>query len=130
MTLPDLRQALLVGSGGFVGSVLRWVVGGWVHRMMPAATLPWGTVTVNVAGCFVIGLLGGLAEFRSLIGPNARLFVMIGLLGGFTTFSTFGYEGLGLLRDQQHAGAALYVLVHLVLGFGAAWLGFSLARWM
>lgn len=128
MTQPGWQQLLLVGSGGFIGSALRFLVGGWVHQLLPKAALPVGTMTVNLIGCLLIGLLGGLAEFRSMIGPQARLFLMIGVLGGFTTFSTFGYEALGLLRDQQNAGAAVYVGVQVVLGLAAAWLGMALAR--
>jgi CrcB protein len=128
MSSPTLQQLLLVGSGGFIGSVLRFLVSGWTHRLLPAATLPVGTLAVNLIGCLAIGFLGGLAEFRSLVGPQARLFLMIGVLGGFTTFSTFGHEGLGLLRDQQHYGAVLYIAGHVVLGLSAAWLGLILAR--
>jgi len=125
---PSWQQLLLVGSGGFVGSALRFLISGWTHRLLPAATIPVGTLAVNLIGCLAIGFLGGLAEYRSMIGPQARLFLMIGLLGGFTTFSTFGYEGLSMLRDQQHIGVALYVGAHVVAGLVAAWAGMALAR--
>lgn len=128
MTQPGWQQVLLVGAGGFVGSALRFLVGGWVHQLLPRAALPVGTMSVNLVGCLLIGFLGGLAEFRSMIGPQARLFLMIGVLGGFTTFSTFGYEALGLLREQQNTGAAVYVGVQVALGICAAWIGLSLAR--
>jgi CrcB protein len=128
MSQPGWQQVLTVGAGGFVGSALRYLVGGWVHQLLPRAALPVGTMSVNLVGCLLIGFLGGLAEYRSLLGPQARLFLMIGLLGGFTTFSTFGYEAFGLLRDQQHVGAAVYVGVQVVVGIAAAWLGLSLAR--
>ena len=128
MSQPSWQQLLLVGSGGFVGSALRFLISGWTHRLLPAATIPVGTLAVNLIGCLAIGFLGGLAEYRSMIGPQARLFLMIGLLGGFTTFSTFGYEGLSMLRDQQHIGVALYVGAHVVAGLVAAWAGMALAR--
>ena len=72
----------------------------FVHRLMPLSEFPFGTFVVNVVGCLCIGVLNGVAETRQIIGPELRLFLMIGLLGGFTTFSTFGYETLALIRDQ------------------------------
>lgn len=123
-----LRQVLLIGSGGFIGSVLRYAATEWVLRIAPGASMPYGTLAVNVSGCLAIGLLGGLAEYRALIGPEARLFLIVGLLGGFTTFSAFGYENLALLRDQQLGGALLHAILHVGLGLTAAWLGFLLGR--
>ncbi len=80
-----------VGAGGFCGAVLRFTVGGLVHRALPSGAFPYGTLAVNLLGCFAIGLLFGIGEARQLFGPAFRSFVLIGLLGGFTTFSTFGY---------------------------------------
>jgi CrcB protein len=121
-------EALLVGTGGFVGSVLRWACTGWVYRLAPAARIPWGTLAVNVLGCFAIGLLAGLVEERQLLGPRARLFLLAGLLGGFTTFSSFGYETTQLLRDGEHARAATNVLLQVVVGLAAVWAGYALSR--
>jgi CrcB protein len=121
-------QLLLVGAGGFVGSVLRFAVSGLAQRIMPAAMFPLGTLVVNVAGCFIIGYGNGLADARALFSPSARLFLFIGLLGGFTTFSTFGYETLALMRDSQEMRALVSVGLHLILGLGAVWLGYVLAR--
>jgi CrcB protein len=121
-----LANVLLVGSGGFIGSVLRYVVGGFVHRLVPAASLPYGTLAVNVLGCFVIGFLGGVAEARQAIGPGLRLFVFIGILGGFTTFSTFGYETLALVRDGAHLEAGVNVVATVALCLVAVWAGFVL----
>lgn len=118
-------QGVLVGSGGFIGSVLRYAMGGAVHRLLPYSTFPYGTFAVNAAGCLAIGFLAGLAEARQLVGPEMRLFLFIGLLGGFTTFSTFGYETFGLLQDGEHLRAAVYVLIHLVLVFFAVWAGYA-----
>jgi len=121
-------HALLVGAGGFIGSVLRFAVSGWVHRFVPLSTFPWGTLTVNVTGCLAIGILGGLGEARQLFSGETRLFLFLGLLGGFTTFSTFGYETLALLRDAEHLRAAGNVLLNVVAGLSAAWLGLLIAR--
>jgi CrcB protein len=121
-------EALLVGAGGFIGSVLRWACSGWVYRLVPAARIPWGTLVVNVLGCFAIGLLAGMAEGRHLLGPRARLFLMAGLLGGFTTFSTFGYETMQLIRDGEHARAAANVVLQVAASLAAVWLGYALSR--
>jgi fluoride exporter len=123
-----LVDAGIVGAGGFVGSVLRYWVSGAVYSVAAAPRFPWGTLVVNVAGCFAIGLLGGLAESRGLLTASVRLFLLIGLLGGFTTFSTFGYETLALLREQALARAALNVGLQLTLGLTAAWAGLASSR--
>jgi CrcB protein len=123
---PGLLHVILVGCGGFVGAVLRYGVGGLVHRSAATAGFPFGTLVVNVAGCLLIGAAAAAAETRQLLGPEARLFLMVGVLGGFTTFSTFGYETLALVRDGEMLRAALNVTVHVVLGLAAVWMGYSL----
>ena len=123
-----LRQALLVGTGGFVGSAFRFLVSGFVHRLIPASTFPYGTLTVNVLGCLAIGFLGGMLEIRQVLGPAERLFLIVGVLGGFTTFSSFAYETLGLAHGADFARAGANVLASVVLGLGAAWLGYAAAQ--
>ena len=85
-----LFQAFIIGSGGFLGALARYGLSGAVHSWIPFTTFPYGTVVVNLLGCFGIGALTGLAESRQMFGPEFRAFALIGLLGGFTTFSTFG----------------------------------------
>lgn len=119
---------LLVGIGGFLGAVSRYAVSGWVHRWLNNPWFPYGTLTVNILGCFLIGILGGMAESRHLFSPEIRLLTMVGFLGGFTTFSSFGYESLGLLRDGQFAGMLWNLGLHIVLGLFAVWLGLNLTR--
>jgi len=123
-----LLRALVVGLGGFVGSALRFMVGGWVHRALPGTSFPVGTFAVNLVGCLVIGVLGGLVDLRQALGPGARLFLMIGLLGGFTTFSSFSYETFTLAQDAQWIRAAANAGFQVVLGLAAAWLGYTLVR--
>ena len=125
---PWLSQSLLVGAGGFVGAILRFGVSGWVHRLAGFSGFPYGTLVVNVAGCLAIGLLAGLAESRQLLTPETRLLLLIGVLGSFTTFSTFGYETLALVRDGALIRAAANVTLHVGLGLGAAWGGLVLSR--
>jgi CrcB protein len=119
---------LWVGVGGFLGSVLRYLVGGWVHRGFNSPWFPYGTLVVNVTGCLGIGFLAGLAESRQVFNPEARLFVFIGVLGGFTTFSTFAYETSAFLDDGQIIAASLNVGLHVILGLVAVWLGGFLSR--
>jgi len=131
VTVPwprGLVDAGLVGAGGFVGSVLRYWVSGAVYALAVAPRFPWGTLVVNVVGCFAIGLLGGLADARGILTASARLFLLIGLLGGFTTFSTFGYETLALLREQAVARAFLNAGLQLSLGLAGAWAGLATSR--
>ena len=122
-----MGNALLVGLGGFIGSILRYVLSGLVHEWTRRDDFPVGTLAVNVIGCFVIGVLSQLAEARGAFAPETRAFVVIGILGGFTTFSSFGNETMNLWRDSQNALAALNIAAHLVLGLGAVWLSRALA---
>ena len=126
--MQGLRSVLLAGAGGFLGSAARYLVGGWAHRLAPFVGFPLGTLVVNVAGCFTIGVLGGLIDGRQLFGPEARVFLLIGVLGGFTTFSSFAYETLALARDAQMARAFANVAAQVVIGLGAAWLGQVVVR--
>lgn len=118
---------LFVGLGGFTGSVLRYLVAGWIQKLSDTQFFPYGTLSVNVVGCLLIGLLGGWVDNAELFTPPVRLFLLVGLLGGFTTYSTFGYETVALLRDRQTLAAAAYVGLHLALGFGAVALGYGLS---
>ena len=90
-----MRTAILdlvyVGLGGFIGSIGRYLAAGAVHQIFPSSYFPIGTAVVNIIGCFLIGILTGLAELRNLLSPEMRTFLLIGMLGGFTTFSTFGH---------------------------------------
>lgn len=121
-----MRDILLVGTGGFLGSVFRFLLGGAVTRASGASAFPYGTMTVNVLGCLAIGMLAGLAESRSLLSPEARLFLMTGLLGGFTTFSAFAYESYFLGRQHAWSPMLANILVSVVVGLGAVWLGHRL----
>ncbi len=118
---------VLVGAGGAVGSVLRYLASSFVQRLEFWGSFPGGTLAVNLVGCVVLGLLGGLSDSRYLLGPSARLFVFIGVLGGFTTFSTFSYETLALIRAGEVTKAALNVGASLLLCLVGTWLGHGVA---
>lgn len=123
-----MTNLLLVGIGGFIGSVLRYVASGWVHQITRSVEFPYGTLVVNLVGCFVIGFLAQLADARGVFTGETRAFVFIGVLGGFTTFSSFGNETMNLLRDGEMLPALANVSAHLVLGLSAVWLGRTVAH--
>ena len=112
-----MREFLLVGAGGFVGAAARYGVSLAMQRW--TGTFPWATLSINVAGCFLIGFLMPAVEHR----PSAFLFVVPGILGGFTTFSAFGYETLKLTQAGRPVLAAIYVLASVGVGLGAVWAG-------
>lgn len=118
-----LYKLTIIGCGGFCGAVLRYLVSSWVQTRSGSAVFPFGTFTVNMIGCLFIGLLSFLAENRSMLSPEARQILLIGLLGSFTTFSTFGNETLTLFRDGRFDLAAINAGGQIVLGLSMVWLG-------
>jgi len=125
--METVLKLCIIGAGGFVGAVLRYLVSSWVQYRSGSIVFPYGTMSVNLIGCFIIGLLTFLVENRSLLSPEARVFVLIGLLGAFTTFSTFGNETLGLVRDNRLDLAILNAGIQVVVGVTMVWLGRVLA---
>ncbi len=116
-----MKAVLAVALGGAVGAVARYGVAGWVQEAA-GSTFPWGTVAVNVTGSFVLGFL--LVWFEATTAaPEVRAFLAVGIMGSFTTFSTFTYETVALLRDGDVSRAAAYALGSLALGVVAAVLG-------
>jgi len=122
-----IARIALVGVGGMIGAMLRYTLGGMVHHLYEGR-FPLGTLLVNTAGCLAIGFLFTLADDRGVISANARLFIFVGLLGGFTTFSSFGYETLTLWRDGLATRALLNVGANTIFGLGAVWVGHVMAR--
>ena len=118
----------LVGLGGFIGAVLRYSLGGWVQGWSKSIGFPYGTFVVNLCGCLLIGWFSQLADSRNLFNPQQRLFVFIGLLGAFTTFSTFGLETMNLLRDNRVMLAVLNVSGQVGLGLAMVWAGRIFAK--
>lgn len=119
----DPRLILLVAMGGAVGSVARFLLGTWVQQWSGRSDFPVGTLGVNVLGCFLIGIMAELADARNLITPETKALVVVGFLGGLTTFSSFSNETLNLARDGEHGLTALNLMLQLGLGLGAVWLG-------
>jgi len=123
-----MKAILLVGMGGFVGSVLRYVISGWVFRLLDKPWFPVGTLAVNLAGCLAIGFFGGIAEQRRIFDPEIRLFVFVGILGGFTTFSAFAYETASLAQNAHLTAALVNIALQVIVGLSAVWLGGLMAR--
>jgi CrcB protein len=117
-----MRDLLLVGSGGFVGAVLRYLVA----RGFAGAAFPYATLMVNVVGSFALGLVAGLLENGS-IHEDHRQLIAVGLLGALTTFSTFSVETISLLKGGQHGAAALSILLNVALALAAARAGLAVA---
>jgi fluoride exporter len=118
-----MGNILWVGVGGFIGSVFRYVLSGLVQEYTERDDFPVGTLAVNILGCLIIGLLSQLAEARGAFSPETRALVIIGILGGFTTFSSFGNETMNLWRDGESYLAFVNVVAQVMLGLGAVWLG-------
>lgn len=125
MTTTPANLAL-VGAGGALGAIARYVVGLAAHRGATPGAFPWGTLAVNLAGCLLIGLGAGLADTRGGLPAEARLFLFVGVLGGFTTFSSFGYETFTLLREQHLLRAALNAGLNVAAGLLLVALGHAL----
>jgi CrcB protein len=123
-----VTNVLLVGAGGFLGSALRYAVSLVTYRAWPQQPIPVATLGVNVVGCLLIGFLAGVSDSRQAIGAGMRLFVVVGILGGFTTFSTFGFESFALFREGETVRAGLNVLLNAGATLAAVAGGYALAR--
>ena len=124
-----LKQLLLIGLGGFVGSVARFLVSK-LNTRVDWFSIPIGTLTVNVVGSLLIGFLIGISEKSPILTVELRMFLMVGLCGGFTTFSSFTGENLTLLRNGQFLPLFLYTGLSILLGFTAVYLGYISTKLM
>jgi fluoride exporter len=119
----------IVAAGGALGAVARYGVGVWAQRLFPTAQWPWATLTVNVVGGLLMGLLAGWLAFRGGVhGESLRLFAAVGVLGGFTTFSAFSLEAALMIERRQLAMAGGYVAASVVLSIAALFIGLMVAR--
>src|SRR5262245_2365900 len=125
-----MTKLLLAGAGGFIGSTLRYAVGELIDRWYGRDSFPFGALAVNLIRYLLIGVLTHLAEAREWFSSETRVFLVVGILGGFTTFSSFGNDTLNLWRAGQSGRALFNVAAQLVLGLGAVWLGRVFARSM
>ena len=121
-------KILMIGMGGFTGSICRHMTTEFSNKFFSEPFFPYGTILVNITGCLFIGFLGGLFETKQVFTSEIRALILIGFLGGFTTFSTFGYEIFTIARNGQLAVALANFMLHIILGFGAVWFGFSMYK--
>jgi CrcB protein len=124
--MDAVSKIFLVGGGGFIGANIRYWLGGWIQSRL-GSTFPWQTMFINISGSIIIGLLLGLIEGQNW-NPNWRLFGAIGILGGYTTFSSFAYESIRLLGDRDYGRAFFYIEGSALFTVFGAWLGLVLAR--
>jgi CrcB protein len=122
-----LGKLLLIGFAGFIGTLGRYWLSGVVARRY-GETFPLGTLAVNLVGCFLVGLSFYLMQERYLVNQNVRTIILMGLLGGFTTFSSLGLQTFTLLQDNEIALAALNLVASNVIGLLLVWAGYTLAR--
>ena len=122
-----IKTLLLVGTGGFLGSVSRFLASRLIQSNLPSA-FPFGTFFVNITGCLLIGLIYGLSDRSSLLTPGWKMFLAAGFCGGFTTFSTFANENLALLRDGNFFHFALYTGLSVFLGIAATFFGVLITK--
>lgn len=123
-----MERYLLIAAGGALGSLLRYFVQGIVQRLAGIG-FPWGTFTVNISGCFLIGLLAGAFSGPVLLREEYRIGLLVGVLGGFTTFSTLGLESFQLAGEGQLRLALTNMAVSCLVGLAAVWLGYRLAEY-
>jgi CrcB protein len=117
-----IKTLLLIGSGGFLGSISRFLVSKLMQNNFPSS-FPYGTFLVNIAGCFFIGLVYSISDRGSFLNPGWKMFLAVGFCGGFTTFSTFANENLLMLRDGDFYHFALYTGLSIFLGIAATFAG-------
>jgi len=122
-----MQNILIIGLGGFLGAVVRYAIGLWIGQRW-GRSFPLGTFLINVSGSFLIGFLMSLFTDRLMLNPQWRIFLVIGFLGAYTTFSTFEYETGALVKDGEWLVASLNVMLSVFVGFAALKLGEGAAR--
>lgn len=128
--MPSIDSLTIVALGGALGSVFRYLLGTYAQTLSKSIDFPYGTLAVNLLGCFVIGFLSQLAETRGAFTSEARTFIFIGILGGFTTFSSFGNDTINLLHDGETFNALANVGANVIFGLILVWLGRTAAYWI
>jgi CrcB protein len=118
-----MSKIILAGVGGFIGAALRYLISGYVQNLTQSIAFPYGTLAVNITGCFLIGMFSQLVESQAGVSAEMRLLLMVGLLGSFTTYSTFSNETMNLLQDQRLFHALMNIIIHIILGLSAVLLG-------
>lgn len=121
------RILLLVGAGGLIGSVARYLTASYFTKAVPSS-FPYGTFVVNIVGCLIIGIIYGLSERFNWLTPEWRLFLATGVCGGFTTFSSFAYENIKLVQEGNFIVFSIYSISSFTLGLLAVFIGLTLTK--
>jgi len=122
-----IKSILLVGVGGSIGSIIRFLCQKWIYQIHPHP-FPWGTFLVNITGCFLIGMFWNIVTRSSTGNDDLRLLLMTGFCGGFTTFSAFTFESIGLLKEQRLGLFFLYITASVIVGLLATFAGMRLIK--
>jgi CrcB protein len=125
-----MEKILMAGLGGALGSILRFLGNSLIYRLFNYSMFPYGVFFINILGCLIIGFLGGLDQLREIFNPSWRVFIFVGVLGGFTTFSSFGWDSFNLFRNGMALPALLNIFLQVLLGLGCVWLGYTAAHWL
>lgn len=122
-----MESIFLIGAGGFIGSVMRYLVTIWSQSLFKGLAFPLGTLIVNITGCLLLGILNGFAENHHFFSSQIRLFMFVGILGSFTTFSTFSFESVEMMQNGDSFQTLLNVSIQVIVGLFAAFIGFQIA---
>ena len=122
-----VKSLLIAGLGGFIGTVLRFLISRY-FQFNSISTFPWGTFSVNIIGCFIIGIIFGISDKTGLISPELRIFLIVGICGGFTTFSSFSNDTFLLIEDKEWLQMILYTSLSFFLGLAAVYAGRLLTK--
>ena len=120
-----MNKFLIIGVGGSFGSILRYIVSGYIQKWSQSVDFPYGTLAVNLIGCLLIGMLSRMDEMRHVLSAETRILLFIGLLGVLTTFSTFSSETINLINDRRFISAFTNVIIHIIFGLAAVMIGRS-----
>ena len=123
-----VKECIVVGSGGTIGAIGRFLMTSWINTLSKGHPYPFSTLVVNFLGCFAFGIMSGLVEHSKFITPNIKLFVMVGVIAAFTTFSTFSHDIFIMVRNNQLMLAFFNLFIKVGIGVFAVWLGIVLIR--
>ena len=123
-----MKECIVVGSGGMIGAVGRYLMTLFVNSLSKGHPFPFSTLVVNFIGCFAFGIMSGLVEHSKFITPTMKLFIMVGIIAAFTTFSTFSHDIFVMIRNNQMMLAFFNLFIKVAFGVLAVWLGFFITR--
>src|SRR5437879_3875037 len=121
-----LKILALIGTGSFIGGISRYLFGQFVHKYFPVV-FPYGTLAVNIIGCFLIGVIFGLTD-KGMVTLQWRFFLATGFCGGFTTFSTFAYENISLFNEKEYFYMFIYMASSFAIGLAATYIGIIITK--